>query len=55
MDHPFGISPYWSAGSGLGSGRGLDVLGAELETLVVDRVFKRPYNTCLHTLNRSTK
>jgi hypothetical protein len=30
MDHPFSISPYWSAGSGLGSGRSLDVLGAEL-------------------------
>ena len=55
MDDPFNLSPYWSAGSGLGSGRGLVVLGIELETLVVDRVLKRPYNTCLHTLNRSTK
>ena len=44
MDDPFNLSPYWSAGSGLGSGRGLVVLGIELETLVVDWFYHFVYN-----------
>ena len=55
MDDPFDLGSYWSAGIGPSSGRGLDVLGAELETLVVDRVLKRPYNTHINNALRSKK